>query len=274
MNNYTTTIASEREQRANDLLAERSWLTLSGLFWLREGENRVGSATDNTVILNDAYPAHAGAFYLRNGLVTLVPQPNVELTIQGQPISEQVMASDMSGDPDWAELDNLSFLVIERGERIGIRIFDSEAEQRRRFQGLAWYPIDPAWRVTATYEPHDPPKPITVTNILGDSHEADSPGKVIFEQNGQRYELDAEDRGTALFFNFRDATNKAETYGAGRFLYADLPEPNAENGKVVLDFNRATNPYCAYTAFATCPLPPPANTLDLAVTAGEKRYVS
>lgn len=273
---YENIIEEEREQRASDLVADRSWFTLAGLFWLNEGENRVGSDPTSAVILDEAYPPHAGSFYLEDYGVTLVPQPDVDMMVNDQPLTGQsggqVMQSDMSGNPDWAVLGSLSFLVIERGERIGIRIFDSEAEPRRQFQGLDWYAVDPAWQITARFEPYDPPKPIHITNILGDTHEAGSPGKVVFEQDGQRYELDAEARGEGLFFNFRDATNKSETYGAGRFLYAKLPEDESGKGEVVLDFNRATNPYCAYTAYATCPLPPQANTLELAVTAGEKRY--
>ncbi|MBV7336952.1 DUF1684 domain-containing protein, partial [Chloroflexi bacterium TSY] len=162
---YISTIENERAQRANDLLADRGWLTLSGLFWLGEGENRFGSDSANAIILDEMLPAHAGSFHLGQGQVTLIPQPGIEMTIDGQPITEQstgqVMQSDTSSNPDFAILGTLSFLVIERGQRIGVRIFDSEAKQRRQFQGLDWYPIDPAWCITAQFEPYDPPKPIS-----------------------------------------------------------------------------------------------------------------
>lgn len=266
---YTTTIETERQQRAQSLLEDRSWFTLAGLFWLGEGENRFGTDAANSIVLtNEDLPAVAGAFHLHKGEVTVTPEPNVKMLLNGEPIREQTLQSDMSGEPDFVELGTLSFLVIKRGARIGIRIFDTASERRQQFKGLDWYPIDSTWQVTATFKPYEPPKPIAITNILGDTHEAGSPGKVVFEREGRQYELDAEDRGSALFFNFQDGTNKDATYGAGRFLSADLPV----DGKVILDFNRATNPYCAYTSYATCPLPPLANRLDLRVEAGEKRY--
>ncbi|MEM7129150.1 MAG: DUF1684 domain-containing protein [Chloroflexota bacterium] len=271
---YIAKVEESRKQRDAELTVDLGWLTLVGLFWLQEGENRFGTATDNDLILSGSHaPPYGGILHLDSlqadgKAVTLRVEPGVTMSVMDEPITERVLQSDASGAPDFVTFGSLTLIVIQRGNRVGIRIFDTNSPRRDAFGGLSWFPIEESYRIPGRFEPHDPPKPIQITNVLGDIHEAYSPGRVIFELNGQKHQLDAEDRGTSLFFNFRDGTNQYETYPAGRFLYADLPE----DGYVTLDFNQATNPYCAYTAYATCPLPPPANHLSVRIEAGEKRF--
>jgi uncharacterized protein (DUF1684 family) len=172
------------------------------------------------------------------------------------------------GGPDHVRLGALTFIAIKRGERYGIRLYDNNSLQRQVFQGLAWYTIAPAYRIAASFVPYEPAKCITYGNILGDLVEEESPGYVKFAWHGIDCQLDALPRGDKFFFNFRDATNGDTTYGAGRFLYTDRPK----DGIVIVDFNQATNPYCAYTEHAVCPLPPAQNRLAVRIEAGERQF--
>jgi uncharacterized protein (DUF1684 family) len=167
------------------------------------------------------------------------------------------------------DVEDLSFAVIERGDRMGVRLWDPQAPARRQFRGLRWYPVDPQYRVMARYVRYAKPRTLAIRNILGDTNPVKSSGYVRFTLGGKAHRLQAEDEGPMLFINFQDATSGRTTYGAGRFLYA--PKPSGDY--VMLDFNLAVNPPCNYTDFATCPLPPPGNRLALPVEAGEKTYV-
>ena len=167
------------------------------------------------------------------------------------------------------ELGRLSLHVIERGGRLGIRLKDRESPLRKAFTGLSWFPIDERYRVVARFVPYDPPKALKVPNVLGNVTPMPSPGRAEFTIDGKAVQLDGvleEPDATELFFIFRDQTSGHETYGAGRFLYADLPK----DGKLVLDFNKAYNPPCAFTPYATCPLPPPQNRLPVRIEAGRR----
>ncbi len=266
---YVDELLDQRQKRKEQLLAERGWLTVAGLFWLQPGKNALGAASHNTVILTAAdMPAHAGTLEVINGQIRLRTAPGITMLHNGQSITELLMQHDMSGQADYVTLGTVTFMILKRGSRYGVRLFDSASPARQRFAGLQWYPIDPTWRVTAQFETHDPPRVLAIDNVLGDTVESLNPGVVTFTLAGHECRLEAEGRGNKLFFNFRDLTNRDTTYGAGRFLYTDV----AINGKVTLDFNQATNPYCAYTPYATCPLPPPQNRLPLRVEAGEMRY--
>jgi uncharacterized protein (DUF1684 family) len=258
-----------RAQREARLRAEGGWLSVVGLSWLREGPNRFGTAADNDVVLPEGSAApHAGSFVLSEGAVT------VELTapgalVAGQPVERTVLRPDTSETPDVLSLPpRLTLHVIERGGRLGIRVKDSEAPARRHFAGLSWYDVDPAWRIEAQFVAYDPPRSLRVPDVLGDVKESPCPGYARFEIDGkeQRLEPVAEPDADELFFIFRDATSAHGTYGAGRFLYAERPQ----GGRVILDFNKAYSPPCAFTAFATCPLPPEGNRLGVAIEAGEK----
>jgi len=266
---YTDKLLAQRAQRAQQLQADHGWLTLAGLFWLQEGANHLGADPHHPVVLNAPdLPADAGIIELHKGVLRLQVAPGVVMTRQGQAVTELLLRDDMSGATDYITIGPLTFFVIKRGDRYAVRLYDITNPARQRFPGLSWYPIDPALCIEARYEPYDSPRTLGIVTGHGDITPSVNPGAVYFTVAGHECRLEAEDRGEKLFFNFRDLTNHDATYPAGRFLYTDV----AVNGKVTLDFNQATNPYCAYTPYATCPLPPPGNSLPVHIEAGEKRY--
>jgi uncharacterized protein (DUF1684 family) len=250
---YEQEIERWREEREARLKSDTGWLTVSGLFWLKEGRNTAGAAESNAIQLPSG-PPRLGYFDLRAGRVTWHPR-------NGKAV---IMMPDMNR----IEHGPFSMQVIERGQRFGVRLRDKNSKFRREFSGLEWFPVRREWRIEAKWLPHHPPKKIIVPNVLGDSTEETSPGVAVWSMNGKEYRLEPIDEDKQLFFIFRDASSRRETYGAGRFLYADPPQ----GGKVVLDFNKAYNPPCAYTPYATCPLPPKQNRLNIRIEAGEMRY--
>ncbi|MFY0564992.1 DUF1684 domain-containing protein [Archangium lansingense] len=257
------------QKRIANLTSEEGWLSLVGLHWLKEGDNRVGSAPESEVVFPAGTPAHLGTLTQKDGKVTLAVQPGVSLTRAGQPFTGGELGASES-EKDVLALGSLHFYLIRRGERLGIRVKDSEAPARKQFHGIPTWPVSAAWRIEGRFEPATTPRKISVPNVLGVVEEMPSPGTIVFTVNGQEYRLDPvqENSTEPLFIIFADQTNRTESYGAGRFLHTDPPK----DGKVVLDFNRAYNPPCAFSAYATCPLPPPQNRLKLRVEAGEKRY--
>jgi hypothetical protein len=257
------------QKRIASLTSENGWLSLVGLHWMKEGDNRFGSAPDNDFVFPEGTPAHIGTLTRKGGKVTLAVQPGVSLTRAGQPFTGGELG-DSENDKDVLALGTLRFYVIRRGERLGLRVKDSEAPARKQFHGIPTWPVSAAWRIEARFEPAATPRKMAVPNVLGTVEEMPSPGTLVFKVGEQEYRLDpVQEPGDEKFFIiFADQTNRSESYGAGRFLYADPPK----DGKVVLDFNRAYNPPCAFSAYATCPLPPPQNRLKLRVEAGEKRY--
>jgi uncharacterized protein (DUF1684 family) len=266
-------IEAWRAKRIASLKREDGWLTLVGLFWLQEGENRLGSdpASNRIVFPKDTTPKTMGSLDLAKGSVTLRAAPDAGLTSDGRPVTTMTLRSDAEGTPTVVKHGRLSFFVIKRGERLGVRVKDSANSVLRSFHGIDSYPIDRRWRFDARWDPYQPPKTIAVPNILGSVDQEKSPGAVVFEVAGRACRLDAvkEEGSEDLFLIFGDQTNGVETYGGGRFLYA---APPGKDGRVVLDFNKAYNPPCVFTPYATCPLPPAQNRLPIRVEAGEKRY--
>ena len=266
---YVAEIEMAWAAREARLTAEDGWLTLTGLFWLEPGENRFGATEGVAVRLPDGAD-DAGALILgADGAVTLRPVPESGLTVNGDPAIEQVLASDATGRPDLLRSGRSMFYLIERGSKIGVRVKDPEAATLRDFPGLDHYPLDPAFRITTTFEPYTEPREVAIPTVIGEPSMMLAPGLLRFEIDGQGVTLepyisDPDDRD--LFLVFRDATSGDTTYGAGRFLSAELVDGSSD---VVLDFNLATNPPCAFTPFATCPLPTPENTLFVAIEAGE-----
>jgi hypothetical protein len=243
-----------------------------GLFWLEPGENRVGSGAVNRVLLPAGKAPHTlGKIRLSDGKAWLEVRRGVEVTHDGKPVQSLDLDSDEKGAPTLVRHGTLSFHLISRGNRLGVRVRDSASDARREFRGIPFYPVKTAWRVTGRLEPYPAGKTIPVPNVLGTVSNDPSPGAVVFKVGGKTFRIDAVDEeGTdEMFLIFGDRTNGVETYGAGRFLYAARPGPD---GKVVLDFNKAYNPPCVFTAYATCPLPPPQNRLAVRVEAGEKEY--
>jgi uncharacterized protein (DUF1684 family) len=249
--------AAFRASRLKELSSPNGWLSLVGLLWLEEGESRVGSAADNGLRTPPDWPAHLGVFS-RQGRV-----------VRFQPPTGPSQKVDLSqGDASPFSVDRFTFQLIVRGDRVALRLKDPEAEARRAFHDLPAYPASEAWRVVGRLEPAPAGSTLEVQNVLGQVDPKPFPGRVAFDVGGKTYRLSpiVEDDGS-WFFVFGDLTNRETTYGAGRFLTT----PPATNGRVVLDFNRAENPPCAFSTFATCPIPPKGNRLDLAVEAGEKR---
>jgi uncharacterized protein (DUF1684 family) len=267
---YRREIESWRAARDASLRKPNSWLTLVGLFWLEEGDNRFGSDPRNRVVLPAGKASAVAGTLIRHGdAVSVRATPGSGLESDGHPVVELPLASDAKGKPTTLHLGSLSFYVIKRGDRLGVRVKDSQSPALASFRGVESFPVEPAWRMVARFEPHPRPTSIPIANVLGQTENQPSPGIVVFEHAGKTWRLDALDGGDgSLSLIFGDSTNGRETYGAGRFLDTDPPR----DGKVVVDFNKAYNPPCAFTAFATCPLPPRQNRLAVAVTAGEKKY--
>ncbi|MBU8899670.1 DUF1684 domain-containing protein [Corallococcus sp. H22C18031201] len=266
----TTATRAWNESRIQRLTSEDGWLTLVGLSWLKEGEQTAGSAPNSAVPLPASTPARVGTFTRTGEAVTFQPAPGVTLTRNGLPFTGGALQSDAKGEPDVLKVGSVTFQVIKRGDRLGVRVKDSEAPTRKAFHGIPVYEPSAAWRVQARLEPAAAPHTLAVPNVLGMVEEMPSPGTLVFTVNGKEYRLMPviEEGANQLFIIFADETNRDTTYGAGRFLSAELPD---KDGRVTLDFNRAYNPPCAFTRFATCPLPPRGNRLALRVEAGEKR---
>ncbi len=271
---YRTEIEAWRAKRLASLRREDGWLTLVGLFWLEKGSNRIGTdpKANRVVLPEGSAPETLGSLDLSGDVVTLKANPNAGLTSGGRPVATMTLRTDADVDgPTVVERGRIRFYVIKRGERLGVRVKDSQSPVRLSFHGIDSYPIDPKWRFDARFEAYRPPKSVAVPNILGSIDEEKSPGAAVFAVGGHEYRLDAvtEEGTDELFLIFGDATNGAETYGGGRFLYAKPPGPD---GRVVLDFNKAYNPPCVFTPYATCPLPPRGNRLPIRIEAGEKKY--
>lgn len=267
---YRTEIETAWAEREARLTADDGWLTLTGLFWLEPGPNITGAAEDAAVRLPDG-PALVGSLHLgEDGTVTLLPDPDGGLTVNGEPAGESELAADTTGSPDLLRSGRALFYLIRRGERVGVRVKDPENPNRLDFAGLDHFPIDSNLRITAIFEPYPEPREVAIPTVIGEPSMMLAPGLLHFTVEGEAVSLEPyistpDDRN--LFLVFRDATSGDTTYGAGRFLSADLIDGSTE---VVLDFNLATNPPCAFSPFATCPLPTPENTLFVAINAGEK----
>ena len=259
-----------RDKRRAELTRPDGWTSLVGLHWLDPGTHRVGSAADNGIRLLLG-PAHLGVFRVTDGKARFVADAAV--TVDGAPSKGGPLRSDAdAGGPSVIAFDDGKGLatVIARGGRLALRVKHADADSRTHFGGLEYWPGGPQWRVQARFLPHPPGKTLPIANIIGTTDEIPNPGVVEFTRNGTPYRLEALDEGEGtLFLVFADRTSGHGSYGAGRFL--DAPMPDAQ-GRLVLDLNRAYNPPCAFTPFATCPLPPPENRLDLRVEAGEKAY--
>ena len=269
-NAYAKEIEQWRRQRVEELTSESGWLTLIGLFWLKDGRNTFGSDAANDIVLpKEKVPEHAGAFVLSNGVVTFESHAENGFTVDEQPVSSLRLKTDADDRATVLSRGSVSFQIIKRGEKLGLRVKDKDNPPRTNFRGLEFFPADLKWRIDARFEPYNPPKPMPIMNVLGMESAETSPGTVVFEVNGKSYRLDAmtEKDEPRLFMIFADNTRGKETYGAGRYLYVDFPD---SAGRVVIDFNKAYSPPCAFTNYATCPLPPRQNILLLAIEAGEK----
>jgi uncharacterized protein (DUF1684 family) len=267
---YASEIQAWQAKRVERLRAPHGWLSLVGLDWLHDGNNTLGSAKDSDIVLPKA-PAHLGTITLAHGEATIALDAKSGATIDGTPGLAATLIDDSHDTPTTIGFGTVSFYLVQRGDKYGLRVKDSEAATRTHFLGLEYFPIDPSWRIEAKWEAYNPPREIEEPNVLGQMDKVIVPGAAVFERNGKSYRVEPviETPGdTNYFLVFADKTSGRETYGAARFVYT---EP-AKDGKIVIDFNKAYNPPCAFTPYATCPLPTSQNRLKLRVTAGEKKY--
>jgi uncharacterized protein (DUF1684 family) len=268
---YKADIEKWRKEREANLRKDNGWLSVAGLFWLKNGENRVGTASLNEIALPPlSAPARVGSFLLRNGKAVFTAESGVEVRAAGKPVRTLEMKPDVPGPADTITIGALSMFVIERGGRYAIRLRDNNNSIRREFSGLHWFDVDEAWRIRAKWVPYNPPKQIGVLDIAGITEQAVCPGYASFTLAGKEFRLEPTTEEDQLFFVFRDLTAGKETYPSGRFLDASAPR----DGYVILDFNKAYNPPCAFTPFATCPLPSAQNRLPVRIPAGELVYHS
>jgi uncharacterized protein len=270
-----------RAQHAADLQKPDGWLSLIGLEWLQPGVTTLGSAADNKIHLPASAPPYLAVLRLENDAVQLrAPKGGFPAGLQlaGLPATEQVLRV----EPDHDKLNpritygNLGFYVIRRADRFAVRLKDAKSRSLAEFHGLKWYPPDPAYKVTAKWIPYNPAKKVSLITLVGTTYDQPVPGYAEFTLQGKTYRLEPvleDPQSTKLFFILKDPTSGKTTYPACRFLYTPMPDHGVDReGELVLDFNRLENPPCAYTPYATCPLPPAGNRLPVALPVGEQRY--
>jgi uncharacterized protein (DUF1684 family) len=270
--NYENEILQFRSERENRLRNnDRSWLALAGLFWLVDGNNTFGKAATNDIQLGGSgVPDMAGVLQYRNGSISVRADENTQITCNGEPVKFKTLRFDIEENPDYLELGSLIIVAIKRGKNCLIRVWDKENPARKQFTGLKHYPVNAAYRITARFVPYDPPRVLKIRDVIGEEYDEEFPGFAVFTLGGKECRLEAEKTDDGLFFNFYDPTNGNGSYPGGRFLVTDAPNER----EVVIDFNRAYNPPCAYTDFATCPLPPSQNRLPVRIPVGEMVYRS
>lgn len=253
-------------ERDETIRRENGWLALAGLYWLKLGKNSLGSSPDAHVQLPKRLPAEVGHLEFNGNSVSLRTIPGQKITVNGKSTDFAILQPDISERPDYVTIQNVQLVVIQRGNRVGIRMWDNQSEKRLKFPARTWYAIDETFRLPATFTAYDRPKMAYFPDLTGEKAEFPVEGYVTFKFDGKTYKLDInrEDDGT-LFLRFLDPTSEDETYPTGRYLIADVES----DGKVTLDFNKAYNPPCAFTDFATCVFAPEQNHLNFKVTAGE-----
>lgn len=273
---YATETDAWRVKRLDAIAGPDGWSTLAGLFWLDSAAYVIGSdAKTSTIVLpSDNTPPRLGALTRTDSGFRFSAAPGVLAMVDSLRVDSVTLHNDKSGTPVVLRAGSVTYRVIERGGRQALRVKDSAYVLRREFKGLEYFPLDTSLRVIARLVPHAAPRTVRILNVIGQVEEYASPGTLEFTVNGTPHRLAATFEGkdsTQYFVIFRDATSKDSTYPAGRFMYATLVD---SAGYTILDFNRAYNPPCAFTAFATCPLPPAENVLSVALKAGEKRYAA
>ncbi len=265
--NYISEIKDWHQNRVERLKTPGSWLSLVGLFWLSEGKNTFGSSSQTDLRFPPGTPPLMGTFILEDTSLTLIPEGNVVLNLQGRRITTPLYLSAIDGINESLHYDNLQFYPITRGGRTGIRLIDSQHPAMASFDTVPYFPIDSVWKIQAQLEPSSDEDSIEIANVVGMQIKYRPAGRLHFEYQGQSMTLTALEGGEDQYFViFSDQTTGAETYGGGRYIYVSHA---GSDGKTWIDFNKSYNPPCVFTEFATCPLPPPENDLPIAITAGE-----
>ncbi|KAA3618953.1 MAG: DUF1684 domain-containing protein [Calditrichaeota bacterium] len=268
---YVAEINEWHQKRVERLKTETGWLNLAGLFWLQEGQNTFGSDTKNHLVFPEKAAPFLGTLILKHGEVELQPNSKVEILQNNQPVKKMTLINDNEKNTTVLNYGDLRWFVIKRGVRYGIRLRDLKHKLLDEFKGIERFAIDESWKVKALFEKYDPPKKIFIPDVTGNKNEAECFGAYVFEKDGKNYRIEPTGRltGKSMFLVFGDATNRKSTYGGGRFLYLPVPD---ENNEAIIDFNKAYNPPCVFSPFATCPLPMEINILALEITAGEKNW--
>ena len=265
---YTASIEKWRAESEAKLKSDTGWLTVSGLFWLKEGRSTFGSAPGNDLVLPAGVAPRAGTFIRTGKRIGVEINKGVAVTLKGKPVTKlDALVNDAEAKEDILVLGDVSLLVIDRGTKIGIRLRDKNSQLRREFTHKTWFPVQPDYRVVAKFIPQ-PERVVRIPNMVNELEEHKVIGVTEFTLNGKIHRLEPVLADGQLFFIFKDKTAGKLTYGAGRYLYADLPK----DGKVVIDFNKVYNPPCVFTPYATCPLPLKHNQLDIPIPAGELKY--
>ena len=264
---YVESIEEWQVQRLERLKNKNGWLSLTGLFWLEEGENSYGSDSENDIVFPEKADAFCGTLVLDSGAVTLRVAEGVDISVKGFPITEMGLADDQAENTTRLQQGDLAWYIVKRGDRYGIRLRDHKHPRIDELDHIPSYPIQPSYVVEATLEPFDSPRTMTVaTPLEGFTESYECPGILNFRINGKKLTLHPFTSGAGYFLVIADETSGLDTYGGGRFMYA-MPD---SSGRIILDFNKAYNPPCAFSPFATCPMPPRENFLPAAIEAGEK----
>ncbi|HEX2618752.1 MAG TPA: DUF1684 domain-containing protein [Phototrophicaceae bacterium] len=265
---YLSEISDWQQTMESNLRADNGWLTVVGLHWLNEGINTIGSASDSIAQLPDSAPEKLGVIEFSNRQAHLQVTTDEVVTIDAVPVKSILLRDDHAENgPSLIKVGSITFFVIRRGDQYGIRVRDSDSPALTAFGGRHWFPVDTSYKVPATFTPYPVSRTIQVVNSVGLVIPMENPGYVEFELHNQQLRLEAFEAGeTQWWFIFKDGTSGSSTYGAGRFLYA----PRGEDGTLWIDFNRAYHPPCAFTYYATCPLPPKENVLGIRIEAGER----
>jgi uncharacterized protein len=262
---YVASVEKWRQKREANLRSDDGWLTVSGLFWLHEGDNRFGSSPVNDMELPEGYPAEAGTFEFHAGKTIVHMNPGVAAAMEGK----LIQTTELAPDSDPIVMGDISLAVHGSGDRYAIRMRDKNSKLRKDFQGLRWFPVDESYRVVGQWVPYDKPREVVSENILGDVNRSQAAGYVEFTLHDQSLRLEPEQNDEkGMEFVFRDLTAGKETYHAARFLVTGP----IKDSKVIMDFNEAYNPPCAFNPYTTCPLPIPENRLKVRVEAGEMSY--
>ncbi|HEY0332639.1 MAG TPA: DUF1684 domain-containing protein [Stenotrophomonas sp.] len=260
-----------RQARLAALRAPDGWLSYTGSGRLRPGHYRVGTAADNDIALPSG-PPRLGLLTLENDQVRFEAARDVDVRLRGKPVGAITLVPEEAGrKADRLDIGGRQFYAVRTGPVYGWRFRDPDAPALRRFTGIEHFAVDPGWRVQAQWHAYPTPRPITLLTSIGTPLSATVPGEARFRRDGRDYRLQAvtQPNDPKLFFIFADRTSGKETYGGARYLFVERPT----DGALILDFNRAENPPCALTPHLVCPIAPPGNRLELAVTAGEKTYL-
>jgi uncharacterized protein (DUF1684 family) len=264
---YAAEIKDWQQKRLQGLKNKDGWLSLAGLSWLKEGKNTFGSDKGNDLVIEEVKaPAHIGTFFWEKEEVRFVASGKENVLHEDKSVSELKLENDEKGNPTVLHCGSLSWYLIKRGSRLGVRLKDSQHPRISKLEKIDSFPIDPHWRIPAVLERFEQPRKVSIPNVLGAVEQEEVHGALVFKVEGKEYRLLPLGEKD-LFVIFGDETNGSETYGGGRFL--SVAEPD-QQGRTVIDFNKAINPPCVFSKYATCPLPPQENQLELRVTAGEK----